>query len=87
MRSVRAHWQRLADRLQPFFLPAYAPQLNLIERVWRDLKAKLACHRWWNDLDRLMHATETLLADLEVHFHAGDGRPTFRPAHNLRDSA
>lgn len=85
--AVRAHYQRLADRLQPFFLPAYAPQLNLIERLWRYLKQKLACHRWWNDLDRLRQATETLLADLEVHFHADDDHPTFRPAHNLRDSA
>ncbi len=85
--AVRAPWQPLSDRLQPFFLPAYAPQLNLIERLWRYLKQKLACHRWWNDLDRLMHATETLLADLEVHFHADDGRPTFRPAHNLWNSA
>lgn len=85
--AVRAHWQPLADRLQPFFLPAYAPQLNLIERLWRYLKGKLACHRWWNDLDRLIQATGTLLTDLEVHFHADDDRPTFRPAHNLCDSA
>ena len=85
--AVRAHCQRLADRLQPFFLPAYAPQLNLIERLWRYLKDKLACHRWWNDPDHLIQATATLLADLEVHFHADDDRPAFRPAHNLCDSA
>ena len=84
--AVRAHWQQLSDRFQPFFLPAYAPQLNLIERLWRYLKDKLACHRWWNNLDRLIQATETLLADLEVRFHAVDG-PAFRPAHNLCDSA
>jgi transposase len=85
--AVRTRWQPLSDRLQPFFLPAYAPQLNLIERLWRYLKAKLACHRWWNDLDRLIQATGTLLADLEVHFHADDGHPAFRPAHNFCDSA
>jgi len=79
---VRAHWQQLSDQFQPFFLPASAPQLNLIERLWRDLKDQLACHRWWNDLDRLLQATEALLADLQVHFHADDGRPAFRPAHN-----
>ena len=48
--ALRAHWQRLSERFQPFFLPAYAPQLNLIERIWRYLKQKLACPRWWNDL-------------------------------------
>lgn len=80
--ALRTVWQRYADRFQPFFLPAYAPQLNLIERLWRYLKAQLACHRWWNDLDRLIQATETLLANLEVHFHATDG-PAFRTVHNL----
>jgi hypothetical protein len=84
--ALREVWQRYASRLEPFFLPAYAPQLNLIERLWRYVKQKLACHRWWNDLDRLIHATETLLANLEVHFHATDG-PSFRPAHNLCQSA
>ena len=39
----------------------HTPQLNLIERLWRYVKQKLACHRWWNDLDRLIQATETLL--------------------------
>jgi transposase len=84
--ALREVWRRCAERLQPFFLPAYTPELNLIERLWRYLKQHLACHRWWNDLDRLMHATEVLLASLEVHFHATDG-PAFRPAHNLCQSA
>ena len=84
--ELRTHWQRLSERFQPFFLPAYAPQLKLIERLWRYLKEKLACHRWWNDCDRLIQATQTLLDGLEVHFHAGD-EPAFRPAHNLCQSA
>jgi hypothetical protein len=57
------------------------PQLNLFQLLWRSLTDKLACHRWWNDLDRLMQATTTLLTDLEVHFHADDGHPAIRPAH------
>jgi transposase len=84
--ALREQWWRLRDRFQPFFLPAYAPELNLIERLWRYLKAQLACHRWWNDLARLQQVTETLLASLEVHFHAGDG-PTFRLVQNFRESA
>lgn len=84
--ALREVWRRAAGRFQPFFLPAYAPQLNLIERLWRYLKQKLACHRWWNNLDRLIHATEALLANLEVHFHATDG-PTFRPAQHFCQSA
>jgi hypothetical protein len=84
--TLRAQGWRFRDRLHPFFLPAYSPELNLIERRWRYLKAQLACHRWWNDLARLQQATETLLANLEVHFHAAD-EPAFRLVQNFRDSA
>jgi transposase len=84
--ALREYWRQEANRLQPFFLPAYAPELNLIERLWRYLKDQLACHRWWNDLARLQQATETLLAGLEVHFHATDG-PAFRLVQNFCETA
>ena len=67
-------------------LPAYSPQLNLLERLWRYLKGKLACHRWWDVLARLQQAAETLLTGLEVPFHATDG-PAFRPLHIFRETA
>jgi transposase len=84
--ELRAWWQQHADQFQPFWLPAYTPQLNLIERVWRYVKQKLACHRWWNDLDRLIQATETILTGLEFHVHATNG-PAFRSVHNFCESA
>lgn len=84
--ALRAYWQQHAGRFQPFFLPAYAPQLNLIERLWRYLKAKLANHRWWNDLTRLEQATDTLLGQLTVHFHCDEG-PAFLLVQNLCQSA
>lgn len=84
--ALRAAWQQHADRFQPFFLPAYAPQLNLIERLWRYLKAKLANHRWWSELARLEQATATLLGQLTVHFHCDEG-PAFRLNQNLCHSA
>jgi hypothetical protein len=84
--ALREWWRTHAGRIHPFFLPAYAPHLNLIERLWRYLKDKLACHRWWNDLERLQQATQTLLTGLEVHFHATDG-PAFRLVQNFRTSA
>ena len=85
-RAQRAIWQQYAARIQPFFLPAYAPQLNLIERLWRYLKAHLANHRWWNDLSRLQQATDTLLGQLTVHFHP-DEEPAFHLVQNLCESA
>jgi len=84
--AVREWWRAHAAQLHPFFLPAYTPQLNLIERLWRYLKGKLACHRWWNDLERLQQAAQTWLTGLEVHFHASDG-PAFRPLHNFCETA
>ena len=84
--AMREWWRAHAAQLHPFFLPAYSPQLNLIERLWRYLKGKLACHRCWNDLERLQQAAETLLTGLEVHFHATDGS-AFRPPQNFCETA
>lgn len=41
--ALREVWRRYANRLEPFFLPGYAPQLNLIERLWRYLKLEVVC--------------------------------------------
>ena len=40
--AMREWWRAHAAQLQPFFLPAYSPQLHLIERLWRYLKDNLA---------------------------------------------
>jgi transposase len=79
--ELRTVWQRLADRFQPFFLPAYAPQLNLIERLWRYLKAHLANHRWGNDLSRLQQATDTA----SRHAVVERGHATTHPPRTLPD--
>jgi transposase len=59
--ALRDQWQRLSQRMTSYWLPAYAPQLNLIERVWRWLKSKLACHRWWKNMAHLQTATRLYL--------------------------
>ena len=44
----------------PVFLPPYSPELNPIERLWRDLKDKLAdCVA--NTLDQLSEAVSHIL--------------------------
>ncbi len=68
------------------WLPAYAPELNLMERVWRHLKDKLSCHRYWSDLDGLRRATGALLDRLEAHFYQRD-EPAIRLAQNFRQPA
>ena len=65
-------WMAHQDRVRPLWLPAYAPELNLMERVWGHLKAKLSCHRWWADQPALEDATANLLSRLRARFHQPD---------------
>lgn len=83
---VRAWWAAQQGRVTPFWLPVYAPTLNLMERVWRFLKQKLACHRFWNDVAGLETAVATLLARIEAHFHAPDA-PRIRLINNFCEPA
>ena len=56
--AARAHW------LTVEWLPKYAPELNDIEPVWRDLKAHHLAHQTFadaDDLDRTIHAAVTTL--------------------------
>jgi hypothetical protein len=47
--AARAHW------LTVEWLPKYAPELNDIERVWRDLKAHHLAHQTLSDANALIH--------------------------------
>ncbi len=49
--AARAHW------LTVEWLPKYAPELNDIEPVWRDLKAHHLAHHTFADADALDQAT------------------------------
>ena len=56
--AERAHW------LAVEWLPKYAPELNDIEIVWGDLKARHLAHRTFADLDNLENAVHHAVADL-----------------------
>ena len=71
--EARRWWMAHRDRIRPRWLPAYAPELNLIERIGRYLKDKLSNHRWWADLPALERATAVLLDRREAHFHQPEG--------------
>lgn len=68
-RQPLAWRQQWRQQLCPFFLPAYTPELNLMERVWRYVNEKLSCHRWWADWQALWEATTALLSQLTARFH------------------
>ncbi len=84
--AARAWWAEQGGRIIPFWLPVYAPQLNLIERVWRFLKHKLACHRFWADVAGLEVAATTLLDRIEAHFHTTTP-PSIRLVKNFCEAA
>jgi transposase len=46
------------------WLPKYAPELNDIERCWRDLKQHQLANRTFTDADALTHAIHNAVARL-----------------------
>jgi putative transposase len=68
--TLRAWFAAHADRISVRWLPTYRPQLNLIERVWRFVTSKLAGHRFWNNLDDLQVAAQTILGRTRATFAA-----------------
>jgi transposase len=71
-RLAKDWWMAHQDRVRPLWLPAYAPELNLMERVWGYVKDKLSCHRWWADQPALEVATANLLSHLHARFDDSD---------------
>ncbi len=84
--AMREWWATQDGRIVPFWLPAYTPNLNLIERVWRFLKQKLACHRLWADVDGLEAVAGTLLDQIDARFHTDD-RPAIKLVKEFCESA
>lgn len=55
-----------------FYLPPYSPHLNIIERVWKELKARWLTPKDYNNDQQLFYATQLILNaighDLSVNF-------------------
>lgn len=68
--TLRAWFAAHTERVEVIWLPTYSPHLNLIERVWRFLKSKLACHRLWNDRESLAKQAQALCDAIRATFHA-----------------
>ena len=52
------------DWLTIEWLPKYAPELNDIERSWRDLKRHFLAHQTFTDIDHLDRAIHKAIADM-----------------------
>lgn len=58
--ATRAHW------LSVEWLPKYAPELNDIETVWRDLKAHYLAHQTFTDTEGLDRTIQNAVEALNV---------------------
>jgi hypothetical protein len=58
--AARAHW------LTVEWLPKYAPELNDIEIVWGDLKARHLAHQTFTDVEALEHAIHAAVMALNA---------------------
>lgn len=64
------------NMLEPFWLPPYSPELNLIERVWHYLKEKVTNNYFFGAFKHLLSATRTACRQLgstdekaiDIHF-------------------
>jgi transposase len=65
-KEIREQIQK-SSRLKLVFLPAYAPQLNLIERVWRFFKKKVLYNQYYKDLKAFRAATIGFFANIGQH--------------------
>lgn len=58
--AARAHWMHVE------WLPKYAPELNDIETVWRDLKAHNLAHMTFDDAEDLNREIHAAVKDLNA---------------------
>ena len=73
--QYNARVQELAHSLNITLLdlPAYSPNLNLLERVWRLVKAKCLRNRCYEEFDTIRSAIDSFLVSLR-----GKNKPLLR---------
>jgi DDE superfamily endonuclease len=62
-------WRQWPHQICPFCRPAYSPEWNLMERVWRHVQDQRSCPRWWADWPALWEATTALLTHVTARVH------------------
>jgi len=53
--------------IELMFLPAYAPNLNLIERYWKDFKKMILYNRYYESFTEFQRACENFFENTEKH--------------------
>lgn len=64
-KQVKAYLQ--TSRIELMFLPPYAPNLNLIERLWKFFKKNILYNRYYETFDAFKKACTDFFENLEEH--------------------
>ena len=62
--KVEEFFERHEGEIEPFWLPPYSPELNLIEYVWGYLKEHVTNNYFFGNMDRLMEALKAACREL-----------------------
>jgi transposase len=66
-RELRAWFDRADCRIRPLYLPSYAPNLNLIERLWGFFKKKVVFNKYHPTFAEFRQAIKTFFKTLGSH--------------------
>ena len=55
------------SKIELIFLPAYSPNLNLIERFWKFFKKKVLYNKFYETYDKFVHACKCFFRQRERH--------------------
>lgn len=56
-----------SPRLKLVYLPAYSPELNLIERVWHFLKKKVLYNKYYENLEEFRKASIEFFRNIDKY--------------------
>jgi transposase len=59
--------EKYADRPETVPLPTYAPELNVIEMLWKYLRRKVTHNHLYETVVKLVEAVESFLKSLNQH--------------------
>jgi hypothetical protein len=65
--ALTRYLEDVKERLDVFWLPHYSPELNLIERLWKHLKASRMANVLWPSLGAFTKHLHAMLTDFAVH--------------------
>jgi hypothetical protein len=57
-------FEEYQDRICPVFLPTYSPRLNLIERLWRQMRADVTRNHFYDNIHKVCEAVVSWFSKL-----------------------